>query len=156
VNRLHPRIRLLWIARAVLFSAILGAIAFGASLVLPFVPIRPTVAGGTVFGVFAVLLVVLAVLRYRLWGYEIRDDSIYLERGVFTRVRTVVPFVRIQHVDSSRGPLERLAGLASTVVYTAGSRGADVSIPGLTPDGSEDLQERLKRLAIRAEGEDAV
>lgn len=156
MNRLHPRIRLLWIARAVLFSAILGAIAFGASLVAPFVPVPPAVAGGAVFGVFAVLLVTLAVARYRLWGYEIRDDSIYLERGVFTRVRTVVPFVRIQHVDSSRGPLERLAGLASTVVYTAGSRGADVSIPGLTPDGSEDLQERLKRLAIRAEGEDAV
>jgi hypothetical protein len=156
VNRLHPRIRLLWIARAILFAAILGVIAFGVFRFAPVLPIRPLVAGGSVFGVFALLFVTLAVLRYRLWGYEIRDDSIYLERGVFTRVRTVVPFVRIQHVDSSRGPLERLAGLASTVVYTAGSRGADVSIPGLTPDGSEDLQERLKRLAIRAEGEDAV
>jgi hypothetical protein len=153
VNRLHPRIQALWVLRALVVSAVLGAVAFGASRVLPFVP---TVAAPAVFGAFALLLVALAVARYRLWGYEIRDDSIYLERGVFTRVRTVVPFVRIQHVDSARGPLERLTGLASTVVYTAGSRGADVTIPGLTPDGSEDLQERLKRLAIRAEGEDAV
>jgi hypothetical protein len=153
VNRLHPRIQALWVLRALLASAVFGAIAFGASRFLPFVP---TLAAPAVFGAFALLLVSLAVARYRLWGYEIRDDSIYLERGVFTRVRTVVPFVRIQHVDSARGPLERLTGLASTVVYTAGSRGADVTIPGLTPDGSEDLQERLKRLAIRAEGEDAV
>ena len=156
MNRLHPRIRLLWIARAVLFAAILGAITFGVFRFAPFLQVAPSVAAAGVFGGFALLFVALALLRYRLWGYEIRDDSIYLERGVFTRVRTVVPFVRIQHVDSSRGPLERLAGLASTVVYTAGSRGADVSIPGLTPDGSETLQERLKRLAIRAEGEDAV
>jgi membrane protein YdbS with pleckstrin-like domain len=86
----------------------------------------------------------------------VRDDAIYLERGVFTRVRTVVPFVRIQHVDSSRGPVERVVGLGRVVVYTAGSRGADVTVPGLTPSSADDLRERLKRLAIRAEGDDAV
>ena len=69
---------------------------------------------------------------------------------------TVVPYVRIQHVDASRGPVERAFGLATTVVYTAGSRGADVSIPGLSPERAEDLQTRLKQLAIAAEGEDAV
>jgi len=99
---------------------------------------------------------VLAVLRYRSWSYEVREDSLYLERGVLTHTRTVVPYVRIQHVDASRGPVERALGLATAVVYTAGSRGADVSIPGLTTDRADDLQERLKRLAIAAEGEDAV
>jgi membrane protein YdbS with pleckstrin-like domain len=68
----------------------------------------------------------------------------------------VVPFVRIQHVDTSRSPIERLVGLASTVVYTAGSRGADVSVPGLETGDADDLRERLKRLAIRSESEDAV
>jgi membrane protein YdbS with pleckstrin-like domain len=91
-----------------------------------------------------------------VWRYEVREDSLYLERGVLTRVRTVVPFVRVQHVDTSRSPTERVVGLASTVVYTAGSRGADVSVPGLAPDDADDLRERLKRLAIRSEGEDAV
>ncbi|MFB6168064.1 MAG: PH domain-containing protein [Haloferacaceae archaeon] len=112
----------------------------------------PVAVGGAVLLVGATL----AVLRYRAWGYEVRDDGIYLERGVFTQVRTVVPFVRIQHVDSSRSPVERLVGLATTVVYTAGSRGADVTVPGLTPVRADDLRERLKRLAIRSEGEDAV
>ena len=107
-------------------------------------------------GVVLLFGVVHAVLRYRSWRYEIRDDSIYLERGVLTRVRTVVPFVRIQHVDSSRSPVERAVGLGRVVVYTAGSRGADVSVPGLTPAAADDLRERLKRLAIRAEGDDAV
>jgi membrane protein YdbS with pleckstrin-like domain len=41
-------------------------------------------------------------------------------------------------------------------VYTAGSRGADVTVPGLTPVRADDLRERLKGLAIRSEGEDAV
>lgn len=153
MNRLHPRIRVVWILRAVVVAVVLGVGSFLLTRVVFQLPVYVPA------GVFLVALVGgvgLAVLRYRLWGYEVRDDSLYLERGVFTRVRTVVPFVRIQHVDSARGPLERALGLASTVVYTAGSRGADVRIPGLTADGSDSLQERLKGLAIRAEGDDAV
>ncbi|WP_089869579.1 PH domain-containing protein [Halogranum rubrum] len=153
MNRLHPRVQLVWMLRSAIGATVVGVAAFflnRATLELPvFVPV----------GLFAVLLVVgigFAALRYRLWGYEVRGDSLYLERGVLTRVRTVVPFVRIQHVDSARGPVERVLGLASTVVYTAGSRGADVRVPGLTADGSDELQDRLKGLAIRAEGDDAV
>jgi membrane protein YdbS with pleckstrin-like domain len=134
---------------------IFAGIAFGVGRVVDPAWL-PAWAPAAVFVVFGGLGVTMAVLRYRAWRFEVREDSLYLERGVLTRVRTVVPFVRIQHVDTSRSPTERLAGLASTVVYTAGSRGADVSVPGLTPDDADDLRERLKRLAIRSEGEDAV
>jgi hypothetical protein len=121
-----------------------------------FVPFVPRWTPVAVAGVLLLVGIAHAVLRYRSWQYEVRDDAIYLERGVLTRVRTVVPFVRIQHVDSSRGPVERAIGLGRVVVYTAGSRGADVTVPGLTPANADDLRERLKRLAIRAEGDDAV
>jgi len=153
MNRLHPRIRVVWAGQAVVTAAVVGLVALAVDRLAVDLP------AWTPPAVFVVVLTVgvgLALARYRVWRYEIRDDSLYLERGVFTRVRTVVPFVRIQHVDSARGPVERLVGLANTVVYTAGSRGADVAIPGLTAGGADDLRERLKRLAIRAEGEDAV
>ena len=141
--------------RAVLTATILAGASLGIQrFVAP--PWLPGWTPAAVFVGFATLGVVLAVLRYRVWRFEVREDSLYLERGVLTRVRTVVPFVRIQHVDTSRSPVERLIGLASTVVYTAGSRGADVSVPGLDPDDADDLRERLKRLAIRSESEDAV
>jgi membrane protein YdbS with pleckstrin-like domain len=153
VNRLHPRIRVVWGIQATVGATVLGLLVlFVDRVAIPLPPWGPP----AVFVVALAAGVGLAVARYRVWRYEVRGDELYLERGVFTRVRTVVPFVRIQHVDSSRSPLERLAGLASTVVYTAGSRGADVTVPGLTPGGADDLRERLKRLAIRAEGEDAV
>jgi membrane protein YdbS with pleckstrin-like domain len=132
---------------------VLGGIVGVAFAVLP---VGGPWVGAAVALVAFVLSAVLSVLRYRSWAYEVREDSLYLERGVITHVQTVAPYVRIQHVDASRGPIERAFGLASTVVYTAGSRGADVSIPGLSPADAEDLQARLKRLAIAAEGEDAV
>ena len=152
MKSLHPRIRVLWIVRAVIFAVIVGAIGTAGAETLG-APIWIPIAFASVLLLFGV---VHSILRYRKWGYEIRDDSLYLERGVLTEIRTVVPLVRIQHVDSRRSALERTVGLASTVVYTAGSRGADVRIPGLEPDTASDLREKLKGLAIEADGEDAV
>jgi membrane protein YdbS with pleckstrin-like domain len=153
MTRLNPRVRLVWAAQSAVTAAVIGAVLALVARLVSSVPVQLPLA---VAAVLLLVGVVHAVLRYRSWQYEVRDDAIYLERGVLTRVRTVVPFVRIQHVDSSRGPVERAVGLGRVVVYTAGSRGADVTVPGLTPTSADDLRERLKRLAIRAEGDDAV
>ena len=150
---LDPTIQRVWVLQAAVPSLVLGVIAGAA---FAFLPIGDAWVGTVVATVVFALAAVLAMLRYRSWAYEVRGDSLYLERGVITDVTTVVPYVRIQHVDASRGPIERAFGLATTVVYTAGSRGADVSIPGLSPERAEDLQARLKQLTIAAEGEDAV
>ena len=149
---LHPRVRYVWVLQAAISALVLGVMAGIPS----FFVLEEPLVGPAVFLVFFVFGATLAVFRYRRWSYEVREDSLFLDRGVVTQTRTVVPYVRIQHVDASRGPVERAFGLATAVVYTAGSRGADVSIPGLTPERADDLQERLKRLAITAEGEDAV
>lgn len=153
MERLDSRVRFVWLAGALVSALVVGAMAgaldrFTLSLGLW--------VGPAVFAVFAVVGLLLAVARYRVWRFEVQEDAVYLERGVFTHVTSVVPFVRVQHVDSQRSPLERLAGLSSVVVYTAGSRGADVTIPGLTPDRADAIQERLRRLAIESESEDAV
>lgn len=152
MNTLHPRIQFVWALRAVVLAAVVGA---ATAAVYYFFEIPEYVVAAVPVAVL-VVGIGFSIARYRRWGYTIREDDIYLERGVITQVRTVVPLVRIQHVDSRRGPVERATGLASCVVYTAGSRGADVRIPGLTPTDANQLRERLKKLAIRAEGEDAV
>lgn len=152
MRSLHPRVRIVWGVQALASALVVGAVVGFATVAFD----GPRWPGPAAFLVVAALGAALSALRYRVWRFQVREDSLYLERGVFTRVKTVVPYVRIQHVDASRGPVERLLGLASTVVYTAGSRGADVSVPGLTPEDADDLQARLKQLAIAAEGDDAV
>jgi membrane protein YdbS with pleckstrin-like domain len=111
---------------------------------------------GAVAAAVAGLLGVHALLRYRAWGFDVEDDALFLRRGVLTAVETAVPYVRVQHVDTRRSPLERLVGLSSVVVYTAGSRGADVTIPGLRPERARKLREQLRALAIESEPGDAV
>lgn len=162
-HKLASIVRLQWIIRSTIIVAVLGvlasAIAYGIGMVttsLTGTIEAATTVGATVFLLCALIGVVRAVLLYRSWRYVVRADSLYLGRGVFTRVRTVVPYVRVQHMDTKRSPLERLLGLSTLVVYTAGSRGADVTIPGLTPDRASTLQQRLERLTIESEEADAV
>ena len=149
---LHSSVRIQWglfvalgtLVASFVLTNVLGALG------------QPLWLGAVVFGVLFALGMVWVELRYRAWLYQVRADSLYLERGVLTHRRTHVPYVRIQHVDTSRGPIERSLGLSTLVVYTAGSRGADVSIPGLVPEEASDLQQRVKQLAIDADGDDAL
>jgi len=150
---LDPQVRLLWIGNSLVTAVFFGGLVGAASVLLLDWAAWP---GAAAFVLLAVLGVVFAVLRYRIWTYEVRPEAVYIERGVLTRIRTIVPHVRIQHVDTQRGPLERTLGLSRVVIYTAGSRQADVSIPGLHPDQATRLQNRLRDLAIESEGDDAV
>jgi len=153
METLHPRIRLLWIARGALAAVVLGVVLAAADqwqVTVPVVAIGGVVALGLVIGTG------YALRLYQVWQFELQDDALYLERGVVTFVETAVPFVRVQHVDTQFGPIERVLGLSSVVVYTAGSRNADVRIPGLTPDRARALQNTLRELAVESEADDAV
>lgn len=153
MERLDSRVRLIWLLRTFVGSLVPAVAAGVAVTAVDRVTLSPFVAGGVVFAVFFVIGAIHVVLRYRAWRFEVREDTLYIERGVIVNVRTVVPFVRVQHVDARRGPIERVLGLGSVVVFTAGSRGADVSIPGLVAQRADDVQETLRHLAIEAEPE---
>ncbi len=153
MERLHHRIRFIWSLGAVRRAVVLGVLAGIAGTFLLDGARWP---GPVVFFLVGTVGVFHALARYRRWGYELRGDDLFIERGVFTQVRTIVPFVRVQHVDTRRSPLDRAFDLSRVVVYTAGSRQADVSIPGLTPEAATALQERLRDLAVESESDDAV
>ncbi|WP_227376150.1 PH domain-containing protein [Haladaptatus halobius] len=153
METLDSRVRIVWLAGVLVAAVLVGGALVGVQRFL--IELAVWLVAAATLAVVA-LGAAYVVFKYRVWRFEIRDDDLYLERGVFTRVTTVVPFVRVQHVDTQRGPIERLVGLGSVVVYTAGSRGADVTIPGLTPERASDLQRRLRNLAIESEFEDAV
>jgi len=155
MHALDSRVRIEWILSGLVTALILASavVVVGATVAPALVPPwLPFIVGGAV----GALGSIHAFARFDRWRYELQEDALYLERGVVTQVETAVPFVRVQHVDTQRGPIARLLGLASVVVYTAGSRGADVTVPGLTPDRARELRNRLRELAIESEPEDGV
>lgn len=82
--------------------------------------------------------------RYRRWGYRMGRDAIRIVSGWIFRRDTVVPFARVQHIDVSRGPIERLFGVATLILHTAGSYNSTVALPGLTLDDANRMREEIR------------
>ncbi len=95
---------------------------------------------------------VIPPLRWRRWRWEVREREIDLERGVLRVRRTLIPMMRVQHVETTRGVLEQALGLATVVVHTAaGSH----TIPMLLDRDAGVLRARIADLARTEEEEDA-
>jgi len=107
---------------------------------------------GIVFLLGLILTFLLPPLQYKYWSFEIREDELFLVRGILTRVKTTAPFKRIQHLDVVQSITDRMLDLGKLVIYTAGTRGADLIIPGLPIEYAEDLRDTLKNVTV----EDAV
>jgi membrane protein YdbS with pleckstrin-like domain len=82
-------------------------------------------------------------LRWARWRWDVRDDGIDIRHGTFTVRRTLIPWVRVQHVDTRRGLLEQGFGLATVVVHTAAG---GHTIPLLTAGDADLLRDRIAGL----------
>jgi membrane protein YdbS with pleckstrin-like domain len=89
---------------------------------------------------------------YRRLGYAIDSRLLRTVRGWLFHVDTVVPFVRVQHIDVTRGPFDKWFGTATLVVHTAGTHNSIVTLPGLSPDRAAEIREAI-RSEIRADSE---
>jgi hypothetical protein len=72
----------------------------------------------------AVFVVVVPLWRYRVHRWDISPQAVYTRSGWLVQERRIAPVSRVQTVDTYRGPLDRLFGLANVTVTTASSAGA--------------------------------
>ena len=89
-------------------------------------------------------IIYLPKMKYQRWRYEIKEVEIELQRGVLVSRRTVVPIVKIQHVDTVQGPLMRKLRLMEVIFYTAAG---PLTIPGLEPDLANSIRNQVASLA---------
>lgn len=72
--------------------------------------------------VYTVYLLISPAVFYRRYRYRIDEENLEIRSGVVTIVHTMVPIERIHQVEVVRGPINRIFGLSSVVVTTAGGR----------------------------------
>jgi len=83
-------------------------------------------------------------ITWRTWRYEVSEQEIDLLHGVFIKTRTLIPMVRVQHVDTQQGPLLLRFGLSSVSISTAaGSH----EIPALADEVAALLRDQISVLA---------
>jgi uncharacterized protein len=130
-------------------TVVLGSVAVG-------------LLGTTGWVVLGVLLVVTGVLvawypsaRYARWRWRLTDIAVELDRGVVVRQAEALPYFRIQQIDVTRGPVDRLLGLASLQVTSASASGS-VTLPGIAGDDAPGVRRALlARAAVAVGGGDS-
>jgi hypothetical protein len=95
---------------------------------------------------------VVPVWRYRVHRWEISGHAVYTRTGWLIQERRIAPISRVQTVDTYRGPLDRLFGLANVTVTTASSAGA-VHIVALDSAVADDIAVWLTDIAARTTDE---
>lgn len=122
-------------------------------LLAAFVGLVFLAAQGAVAGLIAVL--VMAALgalmgwflrrRFRAWRYRERHEDLLVARGVMVQRLSVVPYGRMQFVEVTAGPIERLFHLSTVKLHTAAAH-SDARIPGLETTEAARLRDRLTEL----------
>ena len=153
-HRVSPRAVRYWAIRAGLGWLVLIA----AQAV--WLGVRPADAGLQAAALAATVVVAIAHAigmprwRYRVHRWEAAPEALYTQVGWFDQERRIAPVSRIQTVDTERGPLEQLLGLATVTVTTASAAGP-LRIAGLDRATADALVHELT-LAARAGADDAT
>lgn len=141
-NRVHRKSILWWTLRTGIFwlVVILGQTA---GLVFAAQPPNWLAVTLTVSIVIGVLHVVIEPQwRYRVHHWEANQEAVVTRSGWINQEWRVAPLSRIQTVDTKRGPLEQVLGLATVTVTTASAAGP-VEIAGLDHETAARLVDEL-------------
>ena len=98
--------------------------------------------GGLIIGYLGLRLILEPTLGYKRHLYRINDESIDIIKGVFFIEHTVIPIRRMQQIDISIGPINKLFNLADISITTGGGV---ASIDFLPLDQADLLAENLKK-----------
>jgi uncharacterized protein len=90
--------------------------------------------------------------RYRVHRWEVAPGAVYTRAGWLHQESRIAPISRIQTVDSERGPLEQLFGLANVTVTTASAAGP-LTIDGLDHETAKRLVDSLTTAAQATRGD---
>ena len=71
--------------------------------------------------VLSALIFIYLPLCYKNFFYTVKDNTLLIKKGVIYHSEIEIPRERIQYVSFVATPIERLLGLKTAVIFTAGS-----------------------------------
>jgi membrane protein YdbS with pleckstrin-like domain len=95
-------------------------------------------------------LIVFPKIRWKYFFYEVKEDEIDIQDGIFIIKRTLIPTIKIQKLNISQGPILKKYGLATVTITTAAS---EETIPALPYDDAKRLRERIGKVVKVANDE---
>lgn len=135
-----------YVPYAVLTTAAFWLILAALSVAVRFVPFAPIDPGFWVAGLLLAVagwFCLIAWLDARRRGWAVREHDLVYRSGIIWRKTVIIPFARIQHVETASGPVERMFGLMRVKCFTAGGMTADLSVEGLDVASARKVRQYL-------------
>lgn len=142
LHQVSPRARWYWAVRALPSWLALLVVEVVLWAAIPGSPATHAVLLTVTTLAAAAHLLVMPQWRYRVHRWEVTPTAVYTQAGWFTQERRIAPIDRVQTVDTHRGPLEQLFGLANVTVTTASAAGP-LHIRGLPAQTAEAVAHEL-------------
>lgn len=124
-----------------LAAIVVGALVAGFALEWTWVWVPASIAA-----VLVVAVLIITPRQARSIGYRLREDDLVFRRGILWQRVVAVPYGRLQLVDITHGPLDRVFGIAQLKLVTA-AVASGVNIPGLPQEAAEHLRDVLIEVA---------
>ncbi len=124
-----------------------------APLVALFVAIEgsPMVRIGVALIVGAAIIVVLSILQYLFFRYQVTGDSILIRDGIFRKKQLDIRLHRIQGVVTEQNVVAKWLGLVNIRLDTAGSSSDEGVLPAIKEAYAHELQSRIDGAANAGE-----
>lgn len=139
-NRLSPKAIKVWRITGII-SSLFILIGFAAVITLTIIfdwNLLFSIISFLIVLIYFVLFVgIWPKVKWKRWRYEVREDEVEIQQGVLVIKRTLVPMVRVQHVDTKQGPLLRKYHLATVSISTAATVH---EIPALGLEEAEEIR----------------
>lgn len=94
---------------------------------------------------FAVFSWIWPKKEFQYTQWRATNAGLEIHKGVIWRHRIIVPMSRVQHADVTQGPIQRLFGLGTLVVHTAGTSNASVDLAGIDHQAAIEVRDMIIR-----------
>lgn len=86
-----------------------------------------------------------ALLRYWFFRFKLQEDRVLIHQGVLKRTALDLPFDRVQGINVERSLVDRVLGLVTVRLDTAGSIVAEGRLPAVSTELADWLRTRVDR-----------
>ncbi len=94
---------------------------------------------------FLTFITAAGIVQWMRYTYRVEDNELRIEYGLIVRKRSYIPRHRIQVIDISSGILQRMFGLVSLNVQTAGGGTPEAKINALTREEAQWIKDTLSK-----------
>jgi uncharacterized membrane protein YdbT with pleckstrin-like domain len=162
IRWLDPKVKMIWMFPTLSVAFIFILVSLVASFVMPSEFSILGIQRQNVFltSLFVITVVIILIyiwieLIYRNFTYEFGENDIIVREGVITRKTTVIPYITIQDISSERNLLERMLGLATLEIETAGSsrEASEAFLPGVSNKDAliREIMDKVQQAKARQE-----